>query len=287
MKVFSENLKILRLTGNDVQDFLQRVSTNDFRKFEDGSVLRTVFTNDKGRIVDFVTVLKFEGTFILAGSSGKEEAIKDFMNKYIVTEDIETEIVNTIKYTLIPEFDNDYEFMSGCNFVEGNYFYIDDYRFRKIVILGLNDNSDFMKLLLEQPDWLDNVSFKDVAIEKGYVYDVKELNEEINPLECGLKEFVSFNKGCYIGQEVIARMDTQGKVPKVMVKINSDFELKEGDKIYFTDAGIENECGFVTSAGKSAYDFTGLGFIRSVNLNENFKYYINNDAERIIFTKQI
>jgi folate-binding protein YgfZ len=287
MKVFSENLKILRLKGNDVQDFLQRVSTNDFSKFDDNTVLRTVFTNDKGRIVDFATVLKFEGAFILAGSSGKEEAIKDFMNKYIVTEEIEIEIVNTIKYTLIPEFENDYEFMSGCNFVEGNYFYIDDYRFRKIVVLALNDNSDFLKLLLEQPDWLDNASFKDVAIEKGYVYDANELNEETNPLECGLKEFVSFTKGCYIGQEVIARMDTQGKVPKVMVKINSDFVLKAGDKIYFQDAGVETECGFVTSAGRSSYDFTGLGFIRSVNLNENFKYYINNDAGRVIFTKQI
>jgi tRNA-modifying protein YgfZ len=287
MKVFSENLKILRLKGNDVQDFLQRVSTNDFRNFENNSVRRTVFSNDKGRIVDFISVLKFDGLFILAGSSGKEEKLKDFMNKFIVSEDIDIEIVNSIKYTLIPEFDNDYEFMSGCNYVEGNYFYIDDYRFRKIVILGLNDNSDFIKLLLEQPEWVDNASFKDIAIEKGYLYDSKELNEEINPLECGLKEFVSFNKGCYIGQEVIGRMDTQGKVPKMMVKINSDYQLNESDKIYFREAGIDNECGFVTSVGKSAYDFTGLGFIRSTSLNENFKYYINNDAERIIFTKQI
>lgn len=287
MKVFSENLKILRLKGNEVQDFLQRVSTNDFRNLANNSVLRTVFTNDKGRIIDFITVLRIDEGFILAGSSGKEEILKDFINKYIVSEDIGIEILNTIKYTLIPEFENDYEFMSGCNFVEGNYFYIDDYRFRKINILVLNDDSDFIKLLLEQPDWLDNASFKDIAIENGYVYDCKELNEEINPLECGLKDFVSFTKGCYIGQEVIARMDTQGKVPKVMVKINSDFALNEGDKIFFKDAGIETECGYVTSAGKSAYDFTGLGFIRSVNLNEKNKYYINNNAERIVFTKQI
>ena len=122
MKVFSENLKILRLKGKDVQDFLQRVSTRDFGKFENNSVLRTVFTSDNGRIVDFISVLKFEDAYILAGSSGKEEILRDFMNKYIVSEDIEIEIVNSIKYTLIPEFDNDYE--AGCNYVAVSYTHL-------------------------------------------------------------------------------------------------------------------------------------------------------------------
>lgn len=36
----------------------------------------------------------------------------------------------------------------------------------------------------------------------------KELTEQVNPLEANLEKFVSFTKGCYIGQEVIARLDT-------------------------------------------------------------------------------
>lgn len=287
MRVFKERIEILRLKGKDVQEFLQRVSTNDFKIFDENTVKRTVFVSDKGRIVDLVTVLKLVDEFILVCSAARERQMSDFLNKYIVTEDFEIEYDKCTKYTLIPEFDHDYEYLSGCNFLEGNYLYLDEYRFRNIVLLSLNEESDFAKVLLEHCEYISNEDFKSFAIERGYLYDSKELNEEINPLECGLKEFVSFNKGCYIGQEVIGRMDSQGKVPKVMVKINSDFELKEGDKIYFKDAGTENECGFVTSAGKSSYDFTGLGFIRSTGLNENFKYYINNDAERVIFTKQI
>ena len=40
----------------------------------------------------------------------------------------------------------------------------------------------------------------------------KEMTEGHNPLEASLMEFISFNKGCYVGQEVVARLDTYDKV---------------------------------------------------------------------------
>ena len=46
-----------------------------------------------------------------------------------------------------------------------------------------------------------------------------ELNEKFNPLETGLSRFISFNKGCYIGQEVVARLNTYKKVQKKLVAL--------------------------------------------------------------------
>ncbi len=177
--------------------------------------LRTVFTTDKGRIVDFVTVLNIHGEYILICSSGRERIVTDFLNKYIVSEDFEVAFDKSNKYTIIPESENDYEFLSGCNYVEDNFFYLDEYAFRKLVIVALNEDSDYIKTILKNSEFITYNEFKSFAIEKGYLFDSNELNDDINPLECGLKEFISFTKGCYIGQEVISRLDAQGKIPKI------------------------------------------------------------------------
>jgi len=282
LRVYKEEIEVLRLTGNDVSDFLQRVSTNDFRKFENNTVLRTVFTTDKGRIVDLITVLRINDEYILVCSVNRENFVKDFLNKYIVTEDINIKSDSCVKYTIIPKFEHDYEFMSGNNVVEDNIFYLDDYMFRKIVVLVFNQSSEFINTLLENTSQINDFDFKCIAIDKGFLFDSNELNENINPLECGLKEYVSFNKGCYIGQEVISRMDTQSKIPKVMLRLNAEFELNTGDKIYFNDTGIETECGFISSAGKSTFDNAAIGFIREVNLKEEYNYYINKNVNHVI-----
>ena len=49
----------------------------------------------------------------------------------------------------------------------------------------------------------------------------------MNPLELSLIDLISFSKGCYIGQEVIARMDTYNKVTRKLVRLVSDFPFEQ------------------------------------------------------------
>ena len=58
-------------------------------------------------------------------------------------------------------------------------------------------------------------------IEAGIPGPEAELNDRVNPLEAGLEEFVSFTKGCYVGQEVIARLDTYDKVQRRLVHLDA------------------------------------------------------------------
>jgi len=46
-----------------------------------------------------------------------------------------------------------------------------------------------------------------------------ELTGDHNPLEAGLRDAVSFSKGCYVGQEVVARLNTYGKVARALVRL--------------------------------------------------------------------
>lgn len=282
MKVYSEEIKILKLRGNDVTDFLHRVSTNDFKNFYDNKVRRTVLITEKGRIVDFITVLNVYSEFIVITSTGREKIVIDFLNKYIVTEDIEINSEKSDKYTLIPEFEHDFEFLSGCNKLEGNYLYLDNYAYKKLVILSQNAESDFQKVLLENCEFINYNEYKKISINRGFLFESNELNEEINPLECYLKDYISFSKGCYIGQEVIARIDSQNKIPKLMVKIISDYQLDDKTKIYVNIDGGLTECGFITSCVKIDNKFLGFGFIKESNLSENYNYIINNNVNNTI-----
>ncbi|MFQ5873180.1 MAG: YgfZ/GcvT domain-containing protein, partial [Dehalococcoidia bacterium] len=58
-----------------------------------------------------------------------------------------------------------------------------------------------------------------LRIEAGVPIYGAELSEDVNPLEAGLRSSISFTKGCYVGQEVVARLNTYQKVKRHLVKL--------------------------------------------------------------------
>jgi folate-binding protein YgfZ len=110
-------------------------------------------------------------------------------------------------------------------------------------------------------------------IEYGIPKFGKEMNEHTNPLECGLEKYVSFTKGCYIGQEVISRLDTYDKVSKHLtgIKINEKLPSSGLADIKITLDG--KECGYSTSyADSEKYGSIGLGFVKTQFLDHNKDY---------------
>ena len=97
-------------------------------------------------------------------------------------------------------------------------------------------------------------------IEAGVPAPGAELNDRVNPLEAGLAEFVSFTKGCYVGQEVIARLDTYDKVQRRLVRLDAPEGTAPGESL---TSGTRT-AGWVTSVsglpenGRSA----ALGYVR-------------------------
>ena len=282
MKNFEEYISVFKLQGKDTEDFLQRITTNDLRNLGPKSCIRSFFLNEKGKIVDFVTILKMNEDFTLITTYGNEKNLMEHLKKYIVMEDISLSVEEIKKQTIITDDFSEFNVIQGFEIIDGNYFFIDEYAYRKIIALVYNEKSAFLENIYKKCEELSKDSFMNIAIDKAFIYSVNELNENINPLECNLIEFISFKKGCYIGQEVIARLDSQSKVTKVLVKITSDFNLSKGDKIFANISGSETECGFVSSVTRSNVNFKGFGFIRDINLSNSFNYYIKNDNNNYI-----
>lgn len=282
MKNYEEYISVFKLQGKDTEDFLQRITTNDLRNLGPKSCIRSFFLNEKGKIVDFVTILKMNEDFTLITTYGNKKKLMEHLKKYIVMEDISLTVEEIKKQTIITEDFSEFNVIQDFEIIDGNYFFIDEYAYRKIIALVYNDKSAFLGNIYKKCEELSKDSFMNIAIDKAFIYSDNELNENINPLECNLKEFISFKKGCYIGQEVIARLDSQSKVTKVLVKITSDFNLSKGDKIFANISGSETECGFVSSVTQCNINFKGFGFIRDINLSNSFNYYIKNDNNNYI-----
>ena len=88
------------------------------------------------------------------------------------------------------------------------------------------------------------------------------MDDNIIPIEAGLWDALNFEKGCYIGQEVIARIKWRGHVNRHLSCIEFDENImpESTDKIYFED----KEIGFITSSVFS-YEknkVIALGYIR-------------------------
>jgi len=102
-----------------------------------------------------------------------------------------------------------------------------------------------------------------VRVRYGVAAYGQEMGDAYNPLEAGLIGSIDFGKGCYIGQEVIARLDTYHKVQRhlVMLRFAPDAQVAEG----MTLRHGERSVGVVTSMARipTTGQVIGLGYVRT------------------------
>jgi aminomethyltransferase len=79
------------------------------------------------------------------------------------------------------------------------------------------------------------------------------------PLEANLWDDVSFNKGCYTGQEIIARMESRGRLAKKLVQLQPAAPVEAGAVVRADD----NTAGSVTSTAVGPQGPVALGYVRT------------------------
>ncbi|MBI4769366.1 MAG: aminomethyl transferase family protein [Chloroflexi bacterium] len=92
-------------------------------------------------------------------------------------------------------------------------------------------------------------TFQVLRVEAGQGYAGHEISEEYIPLEAGLWPAVSFHKGCYIGQEIIARMESRGKLAKTLVGLKLAAPVAVGDEVRQGERRVGEVSSAVVSPG--------------------------------------
>ncbi|SVB22629.1 uncharacterized protein METZ01_LOCUS175483, partial [marine metagenome] len=228
----------LSLIGSDALDLLDRLTTNRISDLTStGMGMGAVLTTNKGRIIDLLGIHVEEKGLMVVTSGNATEKVSDWIDFYTIMEDVQIKNVSdqTFHFRVIGtsseiEILPDTTGMKPFHGVQielagvpslaislqvGNLPCID--------LIGSVVRGDSVQSKLDE-------YFREIPIEEYNHFRIEagepaygsELTEEFNPLEAGLLPYISFNKGCYIGQEVVARLNTYDKVQRKLVKFKWD-----------------------------------------------------------------
>lgn len=288
----------LKFEGSERLDLINRLSTNEVNSLEKLKGLKTILTSDKGRFVDLLTLYNFGDFIFTTCSFNNSKNVIAYLDKYTIMDDFravdmagthETILFygdeaalyarNTFNADITNLNNNDFIF---CN--EGEHHSIiakNDDPFGGFYFICAIEDKEFWEAKLFAVGNIIKVSDEQYELERimrGIPAFGKEMSDLTNPLECAMNKYVSFTKGCYIGQEVIARLDAYDKISKHMIGLKTTQEINPSASDY--KISVEGkECGFVTSLIKARGDETiGLGFIKTIFLDYNKEYKLKSNG---------
>ena len=223
----------LVVSGDDAVDLLNRLSTNDLEKLQPGQGMSSVLTTNKGRIIDLLHVLRRDDDLLVLTSPGTQQKVAEWIDFYTFIEDVSVQditettserlyiggdaaaLLSDAGYTPNPitEDLSHAHTQDGVTVARSDIGELPAYR---IIAPADQPLPDFDLSALDEAD------FRALRIEQAVAAYPAEMNEDRNPLEANLKPHINFNKGCYIGQEVVARLNTYDRVQRFLCRLDLD-----------------------------------------------------------------
>ena len=235
-----EPVGVLKLSGPDGPDLLHRLSTQALRELgQDYQVRSTIFTTAQGKMVDWALVLHSGEDVLIQTHVSRAARLRDWIDNYIIMDDASIEDVSSQWTRCVVQGDGAFDFLGGEVLRDKVLVRGEGYWFKGLEAFG-ERVAGLVPVLAAGAlgEELGNVGFVE-AVERQWEYlrilagvpsPDWEYTKEINPLELRLKEeAIAWNKGCYIGQEVISRLDSYDKVKRLLMGFSSKEEI-EGEE---------------------------------------------------------
>ncbi len=242
-KTFAARLQndIVQVGGADRVDLLHRLSTNELQPLvTPGQVRSTLFTTAQGRLIDWVTVLSAPEHLLLVTSAGRGQRVGEWIDTYTIMEDVQSKLLSAKAHIAIdgPQAAQalDAVFAGAADVaadearnVNGAWVWrgLAAYGSRYELIADASEVPAILeKLRAAGAQTADHGTFEKLRVEAGVPGPATEYPDDVNPLELRLGPVaVSFRKGCYIGQEVISRLDSYDKVQRLLVGFTVDDQV--------------------------------------------------------------
>ena len=212
------HLSTLSFSGSDAKEFLQGQMTQDINSISDQSYKMTSILNPKGRIIVTGLIKEFKGNIFFIISKDLSEDCVQWLSRYILRSDVKISIEKN--------------YIFGLNNENQKQLFKYDGNQQQLNISPISMDHSRCILLAD-----DEVSLKDKSIEsinesewilsdikRGLPILSKESSEKYIPqmINLDLLEGISFSKGCYTGQEVVARVQHRGKIKQRMFHITTE-----------------------------------------------------------------
>ena len=280
---------VLRLTGKDSVRLLNSLTTNDAAALDSGQVCSSALTTIKGKLVAELYVLRREGQLLVLVSQGDTKTVAAAINKHIIADDVEVTDLSEdtaiftvegpgargIVWRLFPKLAFPAE---PHQFVDTDYLGTPVTVCRLAVAGGDGyclivpaESASQIRQYMIQSGYADDMSlvgrvaWNTRRVETGLPWWGADVATGENfPAECRLDHVVSYTKGCFLGQETLARMYHRGHPNWLLVGLapngdiaglndtpSSDLQAELHDKPLFRVDGTEKQSGRITSAVQS------------------------------------
>ena len=219
------NRVLIKLTGNDVQSFLQGQFSNDINTLEQGVVQLNAYCQHQGKIIALIWVMKKNESFYLSFPMDLADVIIKRLTMFKMMSDVQ-----------ISDLSNDIIQLGIVDEDLKDSFKLNNQQSMALVetldTVELADESTWEKACVEN-------TIAEVTLDTSEQFVPQLLNLDID--EVG----VSFTKGCYPGQEVVARLHYLGKSKRRLRMFECEADLSVGDKLFALSSSSAKASGVV------------------------------------------
>ena len=275
----------IKVAGTDAEKFLQGQFSNDISSIKEDSYQFSSYSTNQGKVISLLRIIKDQDSFLLLLTTDISEYFMSKLSMYVLMSKVEIEIMSNYKVyglsgTASTETikNNNYE---NSVFEKEDCYILNNTSERvssAIVIHKSNDKLDSL------PRFFTSMSFSSLEFNTNKLADMMRgflridmtTKEKYIPqvLNMEILNGISYKKGCYTGQEIVARTHYLGKIKKRIFSIETESEsMKYGDVIHNVDS---ESIGEVISNTQDVQSLNiALAILRLDSLDKEL--YVNNE----------
>jgi folate-binding protein YgfZ len=266
----------IKVTGSEAIQFLNGLITNDMKDLSENQWMPAAFPNVQGRLIASIRVIRLPDedapVFILDTEAATHQAVFKLVERFTLAGDfrvtdltdttalisLQGKQANQIATRLLGSSVADLGNKAAC-VVEWNGLNVSVLRATHTsadgfdLIIDAGKSTDLWNAFLKAGAWPVGLkALEMLRIEAGIARYGVDIDDTLVVSETNLDEAVSYTKGCYIGQEIIARIKYRGHVAKKLtgVMFEKATKVEPGGRLRSSD---DKEAGRLTSVTYSPH----------------------------------
>lgn len=267
---------LIEVSGKEAVQFLNGLVTNDVSKLEEGEQIRAAFPNAQGRLLALVRVKRRGGKFLFETEEATHEKVFQNLFRFTYAGDFFVEdLTEKYRYFEVRKPKSNVQKLASIGQEFDSINFNSSNRFGYFIS---QEKVEDFNAELKKGVKISDALYEVLRLESGEpIYGV-DIDETTIVPEIGFPDVISYNKGCYIGQEIIARIHFRGHIAKQLTGlilaeedkvINPKDELKSFDG---KNAGRVTSVAFSPKLEKTI----ALAFVRYDYLAEGTQLKANN-----------
>jgi len=214
MLIHLDNRSLLKISGSDAESFLQAQFSNNINKLDNSSIQLNAYCQHQGKMLALFWVMRSNDDFLLSFPLDLLEIIKSRLQMFVIMSDV-----------TIDDVSDDYLQIGVIDENQNNAFTINN----KLSLIITRPN-EIEKYSMSSKDTWDKACI-DSSLPEIYLLTSEKMVPQM--LNLDIDEIgVNFSKGCFPGQEVVARLHYLGVAKRRLFAFESDSEINVGDALF-------------------------------------------------------